>query len=97
MTKKFWRERKKNIYREEQIGEGPFSILRYILSLLTCIPNLRFLSQTVVEISLTNNMERKKKEQIQERKNGGMPICNPSIQLVIANLYTKFEASILNS
>ena len=26
-----------------------------------------------------------------------MPICNPTIQLVIANLYTKFEDSILNS
>ena len=25
-----------------------------------------------------------------------MPICNPTIQLVIANLYTKFEDSILN-
>ena len=25
-----------------------------------------------------------------------MPICNPTIQLVIANLYTKFEVSILN-
>ena len=24
-----------------------------------------------------------------------MPICNPTIQLVIANLYTKFEDSIL--
>ena len=26
-----------------------------------------------------------------------MPICNPTIQLVVANLYTKFEVSILNS
>ena len=25
-----------------------------------------------------------------------MPICNRTIQLVIANLYTKFEVSILN-
>ena len=25
-----------------------------------------------------------------------MPICNPTIQLVIGNLYTKFEVSILN-
>ena len=25
-----------------------------------------------------------------------MPICNPTIQLVVANLYTKFEVSILN-
>ena len=50
----------------------------------------------VVEISLTKNLERKKKEQIQERTNMRMPICNPTIQLVIANLYTKFEDSILN-
>ena len=33
---------KKNKYREEQIGEGPFSIPRY--NLWTCIPNLKFLS-----------------------------------------------------
>ena len=26
-----------------------------------------------------------------------MPICNLTIQLVVANLYTKFEVSILNS
>ena len=50
----------------------------------------------VVEISLTKNLERKKKEQIQERTNRRMPICNPTLQLVIANLYTKFEDSILN-
>ena len=50
----------------------------------------------VVEISLTKNLERKKKEQIQERTNRRMTICNPTIQLVIANLYTKFEDSILN-
>ena len=50
----------------------------------------------VVEISLTKNLERKKKEQIQGRTNSRMPICNPTIQLVIANLYTKFEVSILN-
>ena len=50
----------------------------------------------VVEISLTKNLERKKMEQIQGRTNSRMPICNPTIQLVIANLYTKFEVSILN-
>ena len=49
----------------------------------------------VVGISLTKNLERKKKEQIQGRTNRTMPICNPTIQLVIANLYTKFEVSIL--
>ena len=47
-----------------------------------------------MEISLKTNLERKKKEQIQERTNRRMPICNPTIQLVVANLYTKFEVSI---
>ena len=78
------------------MGEGPISIPRYIFSLLTSIPNLRFLSQTVVEISMTKNMERKKKEQIQGRTNWRMPIFNPTIQHVIVNLYTKFEVSILS-
>ena len=50
----------------------------------------------VVEIALKKNLERKKKEQIQGRTNRRMPICNPTIQLVIADLYTKFEVSILN-
>ena len=50
----------------------------------------------VVEISLTKNLERKKEEQIQERTNRRMPICNPTRQLVIANLNTKSEDSILN-
>ena len=46
---------------------------------------------------MTKNLERKKKEQIQGRTNRRMPICSPTIQLVVANLYTKFEVSILNS
>ena len=49
----------------------------------------------VVEIFLTKNLERKKKEQIQGRTNRRRPIFNPNIQLVIVNLYTKFEVSIL--
>ena len=53
-------EKEKRTNIEEQIGEGPFSIPRYNLSLGTCIPNLKFLSYTVVEISLTKNVERKK-------------------------------------
>ena len=43
------------------------------------------------------NLERKKKEQTQERTNRRMPICNPTIQLFVVNLYTKYEVSILNS
>ena len=49
-----------------------------------------------MEISLTKNLERKKKEQIQGRTNRRMPICNLTIQLVVAIFYTKFEVSILN-
>ena len=49
-----------------------------------------------MEISLTKNLERKKKEQIQGRTNRRMPICNLTIQLVVAILYIKFEVSILN-
>ena len=45
---------------------------------------------------MTKNLERKKKEQIQGRTNRGRPIFNPTIQLVVMNLYTKFEVSILN-
>ena len=45
---------------------------------------------------MTKNLERKKKEQIQERTNRRRPIFNPTIQLVVVNLYTKFEVSILN-
>ena len=63
----------------------------------TCIPNMKFLSLTVVEISLTKNLERKKKEQTKGRTNRRMPICNPTIQLVVVDLYTKYEVSILNS
>ena len=42
------------------------------------------------------NLERKKKDQIQGRTNRRMPICNPTIQLVFANPYTKFETFISN-
>ena len=49
-----------------------------------------------MEIFLTKNPERKKKEQIQGRTNRMRPIFNPTIQLVVINLYTKFEVSILN-
>ena len=50
-----------------------------------------------MEISWTKNLETKKKEQIQGRTNKRRPIFNPTIQLVVVNLYTKFEVSILNS
>ena len=57
---------------------------------------MKFLSLKVVEISLTKNLERKKKEQIKGKTNRRMPICNPTIQLVVVDLYTKYEVSILN-
>ena len=50
----------------------------------------------VVEISLTKNLERKKKEQTLGRTNRRRPIFESTIQLVVMNLYTKFEVSILN-
>ena len=50
-----------------------------------------------MEISLTKNLERKKKGQTQGRTNRRMLICNPTIQLVVVVLYTKYEVSILNS
>ena len=55
---------------------------------------MKFLSLTVVEISLTKNLERKKKEQTKGRTNRRMPICNPTIQLVVVDLYNKYEVSI---
>ena len=58
---------------------------------------MKFISLTVVEISLTKNLERKKKEQTKGRTNRRMPICNPTIQFVVGDLYnTKYEVSILN-
>ena len=49
-----------------------------------------------MEISLTKNLERKEKEQIIGRTNRRRPIYNPTIQLVVMNLYTIYEVSILN-
>ena len=46
---------------------------------------------------MTKNLERKKKEQTKERTDRRKPICNPTIQLVVVDLYTKYEVSILNS
>ena len=86
-----------NIYRQEQTGEGCFSTSQYNLSLSICIQNMNFLCYTVVEIFLTKNMERKKKEQIQRRTNRRWLILYPMIQLAIVNLYTKYEVSISNS
>ena len=57
---------------------------------------MKFLSLMAVEISLTKNLERKKKEQRKGRTNRRMPICNPTIQLVVVDLYTKYAVSILN-
>ena len=59
---------------------------------------------TKFEVSILNgygdifdeNLERKKKEQIQGRTNRRRPIFNPTIQHVIVNLYTIYEVSILN-
>ena len=50
----------------------------------------------VVEISLTKNLEGKKKEQMKGRTNRRRPIFNPTIQLVVVNLYTKYKVFIFN-
>ena len=57
---------------------------------------MKFLSLTVLEISLAENLERKKKEKTKGRTNKRMPIGNPTIQLVVVDLYTKYEVSVLN-
>ena len=44
---------------------------------------------------MTKNLERKKKGQTQGRTNRRMPICNPTIQLVVVDLYTKYEVSMV--
>ena len=43
------------------------------------------------------NLERKKKEQIQGRTNRRRPIFNSITQLIVVNMYTEFEVSILYS
>ena len=58
-----WRERKDNKYKEEHTGQRRLSVPRYNLSLLFCIPNMNLLSYTVVEISLTKNIQRKNNKQ----------------------------------
>ena len=63
------KSRKKEKGKEEQIGECLFAISQYILLLQTSIPNVKFLSETVVEISLTKNLrERKKNKHREEHK-----------------------------
>ena len=49
-----------------------------------------------MEISLTKKLERKKTEQIKGRTNRRRPILNPTILLVVVNMYTKYEVSIVN-
>ena len=86
------RERKYSKYKEEQIGQSRLSIPRYNLLLLFCIPNINFLSYVVAEISLTKNIERKKKGHIQERINRRMPpVLNTTIQLFVVYQYTKYD------
>ena len=63
-----WRDRKDNKYEEEQTGQSRLSISQYNLLLLFCIPNMNFLSYTVVEISLTKDVDRKTKDIYKENK-----------------------------
>ena len=82
-----WGERKDNKYKEEQTGHSCLSIPRYNLLLLFCLPNMSFLSYIVAEISLTTNVEKKKKGHIHGRINMRMPVLNPTTQQVIVNMY----------
>ena len=50
-----------------------------------------------MEISLTKIWRARKKNKYKKRTNRRRPIFNPTIQLVVVNLYTKSEVSILNS
>ena len=89
------RKKKEQLYGST-VREGSFSIPRYNLQLSTCIPNMKFLSGIILEISLTKNystecMARKKSEHIQGRTNRRRPVLYPTIQLVIVNLHTKYE------
>ena len=45
---------------------------------------------------MTKHLERKKKKQIKGRTSRRRPIFNPTIQLVVVDLYAKYEVSILN-
>ena len=83
-------------------GEGWFAIPRYNTSLSTCSPNMTTLACTVSQKSLTKNfiiqsMEWKKIGQIQGRIRRWRLVCNPTIQHVIINLYTKYDSSSLQS
>ena len=82
-----------NIYREEQKGEGPFSIQRYNLSLSTCKPKYELSVLYSCGDIFDEKYGEKKKEQIQERTNRRRLILNPTIQLAIVNLYTKYIGS----
>ena len=86
-----------NIYREEQTGEGWLSIPRYNLSFSICIQNMNLLCYTAVEISLTKNIDRKKKR-TNTGKNKQEKAHSQSLQLstFIVITYTKYEVSILN-
>ena len=81
-------------------AEGWFAIPRYNTSLSTCIPNMITLACTVSQKSLTKkfiiqSMERKKIGQIQGRISRRRLVCNPAIQHLIMNLYTKYDSSSL--
>ena len=59
----------------------------YFKARVACIPNLKFLSYTVVEISLTKTLERKKKEEKNKYENARLQShdttgrCEPQYQI----------------
>ena len=85
-------ERKKSEHiqaRTDRIRLVLYPMIQLVI-LPTCVQNMNFLCYTVVEISLTKNIERKKEEQIQGRTSRRRLILNPMIQLAIVNLNTKY-------
>ena len=85
-----WRERKVNIYRQEQTGEGWFSISLYNLSLSTFIQNMNFLCYTVVEISDEKYGEKEKKNKYKEELIGegsfSIPMYNLPLLTCLPNM-----------
>ena len=83
--------KKKEYYKKEQLGDGPFSIPRYNVSLSTCIQSVNFLCCTVVKVS-DEKIWKERKKTNREKTNRKQPILNPTKQLVIVNC----EVSIVN-
>ena len=84
------REKKIKKNKEEQTGQSRSSIPGYNLSFLFCVPNMIFLSDTFVEISLMKNVERKKMDIYRKEYTGECRFSIPRY-LSLSTVYTKYE------